>query len=575
MAPLVTRSLRAASVGEIRFDLARFERDLCAALGEPLRADPGCAGSGDPVLTDGPDRALTSYLLAEFMSKFDDGIRNPRKVATTWERFHEAERLCFETNQRLAVEGFKGPHEQTILFAQRIAARILGTFSWDAAAEGFDFGPGASTRLRRRQSDAAFKFSGSPETTVGNAILADAAIRSIPVWQQTLPDLGDAGIGYCKIVAGNRIVTVPKNYKTDRTIAIEPCMNMYVQKGIGALMRRRLKAAGCDLDDQTRNQRLAMVGSLTNRLATIDLSMASDTVSRVFVQKFIRPDWLEALEQSRSPFGVLPSGEKTFYQKFSSMGNGYTFELESLIFYSLALAHTLLSGEEVNRVSVYGDDIILPSAVAESFVGLLLDVGFRTNAKKSYWTSPFRESCGKHYYHGRDITPFYVRRPVKKLTDLFLLHNNLQRWAWRSGRGDAVAPLLHKLRYLAPAKWRKPRLPDGFGDGAFIGTFPMVEPTLQAHPQGWEYYVAEVLLEVSKPEVTDVAGMLVKSLRKLNRRGVTILPHVPDSSGRPRPVGSQTDAFPSREGRVRPVKVLIPRSTLGACQGSEFPLINT
>lgn len=558
MANLAPRSLRTASVDCIRFDLSRFERELSAAIGEPIRANPGTAWSGIPNLTAGPVRARSSYLLSEFLSKFDDGKRSPKKVATTWEKFHNAEHSCRETNRVLSAKGLSGPYESTIRSAQRIAARILGAFSWDAAAEGFDFGPGSTTRLRRKESDAAFKFSGTPETTIGNAILADAAICSIPVWQRTL-DICQEGVGYCKIVPGNRIVTVPKNYKTDRTIAIEPCMNMYVQKGIGALMRRRLKAFGCDLDDQSRNQRLAKVGAITGRLATIDLSMASDTVSRVLVEKFIRPDWLEALEQCRSPFGVLPSGEKIFYQKFSSMGNGYTFELESLIFYSLALAHTHACGEEVSRVSVYGDDIVVPSTVAVSFCELLSCLGFTPNEKKSFWSGPFRESCGKHYFLEHEITPFYVRRPVSKLTDLFLLHNNLQRWAWRVGETPELTKLLKSLRYLAPAKWREPRLPDGFGDGAFIGN--NVGPTLKPHPDGWEYFVATVLLQTTEVEHTDCSGMLIKALRKINRSVPNLMAHIPDD-GRPRTLGSGDDAYPSKVGRVRAVKVLIPRSAL-------------
>jgi len=514
------------------------------------------------VFTDGPRRALTSYLIGEVFSKFDDGRRDPRKVATTWERFHEAERLCFETNQRLAVTGFKGPFEPAMVLARRIAAKILGKFDWDAAADGFDFGPGASTRLRRRESDAAYKFSGNPESTIGNAILANAAICHVPVWKQTLTELGEEGVGYVKIVPGNRIVTVPKNYKTDRTIAIEPCMNMYIQKGIGALMRRRLKAAGCDLDDQTRNQRLARVGSITGTLATIDLSMASDTISRELVSRIIRPDWLEALEQSRSPFGVLPSGKKIFYQKFSSMGNGYTFELESLIFYSLALAWTHLHGEEVTRVSVYGDDIILPSTVAGSFCGLLQFCGFKVNEKKSYWTGPFRESCGKHYYLGHDISPFYIRRPVNNLTELFLLHNNLQRWAWRAEM-DCLDNLLRSIRRLAPARWRRPSLPDGYGDGAFIGLPDEVYPVLQPHPDGWEFYLATVLAPPLREVECELPGMLVKALRRANRSAARATTVTAERLRHLACDGHNERASPSRAGRVRPVRVLIPRYALG------------
>lgn len=547
MASVAPRSLRTARVDCIRFSQAAFERSLCSSLGEPCRVHPGGPGGGDPVFTEGPRRALTSYLLAEMMSKFDDGTESPEKEKTTWDRFHEAEHLCFETNQRLAVSGFTGPYEPTISLARKLAAKILGRFDLDAVADGFGWGPGASTRLPRRQSDAAYKYSGNPETTIGNAILADAAIRHIPSWKHELDKLEPGDVGYCKIVPGNRIVTVPKNFKTHRTIAIEPCMNLYIQKGIGALIRRRLKTAGCDLSDQTRNQRLARVGAVTGKLATIDLSMASDTISRVLVEKFIRPDWLWALEQSRSPFGVLPSGEKIFYQKFSSMGNGYTFELESLIFYSLALAHTHIHGEEVSRVSVYGDDIILPSTVAGSFGGLLQSLGFRLNEKKSYWTGPFRESCGKHYFMEHEITPFYVRRPVENLSDLFLVHNNLWRWLRQTELLPDVdrASLLKPLRFLAPAKWRKPRLPDGYGDGAFIGDFSDID--LKPHPDGWEFWVVKVLEPRPVDVDVDIPGLLLKALRNLEY---------------PLAIRSELRAYPSRVGKRKTVTIVIPQYAL-------------
>jgi hypothetical protein len=551
MANYAPRSLRAASGDCIRFSLGDFERRLSSAIGQPLRELYGKPGGGVPNLSEDPTSALGSYLLSEMMSKFDDGRKNPLKEKTTWEKFHEAEVRCFETNQRLTVQGFSGPYEHAISRARTICSKILGSFSWDLAEGWFGWGPGASTRLPRSKSDAAYKYSGSPESTIGNAILANTAIRRVPSWQRELTDLGEEGLGYVKIVPGNRIVTVPKNYKTDRTIAIEPDMNMYIQKGIGGLMRQRLKRAGCDLDDQTRNQRLARVGAVSGRLATIDLSMASDLISRVLVQKFVRSDWLEALEQSRSPFGVLPSGEKIFYQKFSSMGNGFTFELESVIFYSLALAWCHIHGEEVSRVSVYGDDIVIPSTVASSFCGLLDFVGFKVNEKKSYWSGPFRESCGKHYFLEHEITPFYVRRPVQKLSDLFLLHNNLVRWANRSGRFQVeVESLCRGLRRLAPAKWRKARLPDGYGDGAFI-CFKDERIDLIPCPNGWEFWVVEVLSPSSEEVDFDGPGLLIKALSRLE-----IPLEVRCSLDR-------ASIYPSRVGRMKRTRVRLPQYASG------------
>lgn len=560
MASQSSRSLRTAPVARISFNLRRFQLSLASALGVDI-VEPGIPGGGGVAVLSGDERqALNSYLFQEMLSKYDDGSANAQKAVLTWEKFHEAERLCARSNWYFAKEDYIGPYVRETNLARKLIAKILGRFSWDAAATGFGWGPGASTRQPRRKSDAAYKFSGNPETTAGNAILADAAISYIPSWKRELTPLGEEGVGYCKIVPGNRIVTVPKNYKVDRTIAIEPCMNMYIQKGIGALMRKRLHLAGCNLDDQTRNQRLAQVGSLCGSLATIDLSMASDTISRELVNLLLPPDWVSAIEQSRSPFGVLPSGEKIFYQKISSMGNGFTFELESMIFYALALAYCHTHGIEVSRVSVYGDDIILPSEAADGFSGLLRDAGFTVNTKKSYWRGPFRESCGKHYFNGYEITPFYVRRRVNTLPELFLLHNNLYRWLARNERllgvetSESVRGVLHSIRLCAPARWRKPRIPDGFGDGAFIG--PMDQCNLRLHPDGWEVYIATVLLQSTEVEFVEISGLLPKGLQCVYRR-----PRDRISGWLPidkKPI----EVHPSKGGRYREIKILIPRCAM-------------
>jgi hypothetical protein len=333
------------------------------------------------------------------------------------------------------------------------------------------------------------------------------------------------GIGYVKVVDGNDVVTVPKNYKTDRTIAIEPDMNIHVQLGIGAVIRSKLRGIGVNLDDQTRNQRMAHVGSFAGTLATIDLSMASDTISRSVVELLVRPDWLEALGQCRSPFGVLPSGEKIFYQKYSSMGNGYTFELESRVFAALAFGDAPRPGEEGARVCGGGDDIIVPSTMASSFCGLLEYLGFTPNEKKSYWTGKFRESCGKHYYSGYDVTPFYVKQAPKKLIDLFKIHNQLWRFCdraeWLSpDRKRKLMEVCSWLRGYSPASWRRPSVVDGLGDGAFVGYFDEVCPSKS--PRGWDGYVFHSIVSVPVPDGScELPGLMVKSLTRIEPRGET------------------------------------------------------
>jgi len=325
-------------------------------------------------------------------------------------------------------------------------------------------------------------------------------------------------------VPGNKVCTVPKNYKTDRTIAIEPDLNIFVQKGIGAMIRKRLRRAGIDLNSQKENQDMALLGSIFDNLATVDMSMASDTVSFELVADLLPEPWFSALEQCRSPQGVLPSGVWITYQKFSSMGNGYTFELESLIFYALAYAVVEVLELKDRRIAVFGDDVIISNEAIPLFRQVLAYCGFKFNEKKSFVEGPFRESCGKHYFSGFDVTPFYVRRPVRKLTDLFLLHNNLYRWCARNRWNtlwdrEAMFNLLERLRGYAPVNWRRPRIPDGYGDGAFIGTFDQCLPRA---PKGkrstWEGFEVEILQEVQGTRESECFGRLLKSLFFLERK---------------------------------------------------------
>jgi hypothetical protein len=307
----------------------------------------------------------------------------------------------------------------------------------------------------------------------------------------------------CEIVLGNKLDWVPKNYKTDRTIAIEPDFCMFLQKGLGGLIRRKLKRVGQDLDDQGTNRFLAALGSITGELATLDLSMASDTVSYRLVEYLIRPDWFEALQQCRSPVGFYEHEgveNAVVFEKFSSMGNGYTFELETLIFWGILRAVSELCGESDHRLYVYGDDIVIPSGMADVAMTYIAKAGFLVNADKSFVRGPFRESCGGHYYEGDDVTPFYVREPVDSLDRLFLLHNNVHRWFSRlPGIVDpgTVREILEWIRSHAPLRWRKPRLlSEDVGDGAFIGSFDEVTPTAvgkSRNKRGWEGWRAEVL----------------------------------------------------------------------------------
>jgi len=64
----------------------------------------------------------------------------------------------------------------------------------------------------------------------------------------------------------------------------------------------------------------------------------------------------------------------------------------------------------LGSVRVYGDDIIVPTYCAESVADTLESFGILVNRNKSFWNGKFRESCGKEYYDGHDVSIVKVRR---------------------------------------------------------------------------------------------------------------------------------------------------------------------
>jgi hypothetical protein len=230
-------------------------------------------------------------------------------------------------------------------------------------------------------------------------------------------------------VMGSVLFTVPKSSTIDRVACKEPEINSFLQRAVGNHIAYRLRRHGIDLSDQTRNQELART-AVRHNLATIDLSSASDSITRGLVYDLLPFEWVSYMDDIRCHYSSV-DGETVELQMFSSMGNGFTFELETLIFYALTRAVCELSGVK-GRISAYGDDIIAPSRIVPRLVRVFNWYGFTINQKKTHHQGHFRESCGLHVYKGIDVTPFYIRGPVVEMTDLIRLLNRLLEW---SGRG--------------------------------------------------------------------------------------------------------------------------------------------
>lgn len=225
-----------------------------------------------------------------------------------------------------------------------------------------------------------------------------------------------------KVLTGSRTTTVDKNDEIDRTISVEPTLNMFFQQGLMAMLYD-LFLPYFDISKlQDKHQYLAFVASVTRHLATIDFSSASDSVSITFLKWFLPPQWYYVLDMVRSP--VTTVGEESVdLNMFSTMGNATTFPIETLIFYCIACAisatyesrGTLITECDLKKlnVSVYGDDCILPDHHAEQFMSVCESIGFVVNRSKSFHGKDvyFRESCGADFFRGHNVRPFNLKVP--------------------------------------------------------------------------------------------------------------------------------------------------------------------
>lgn len=246
-------------------------------------------------------------------------------------------------------------------------------------------------------------------------------------------------------VRGNRFTTVPKQWDKDRGICIEPSLNVFYQLGIGHLIARRMKRHGIDkYTGQEIHKNLARIASLTGACATIDLSNASDTVSEALIKLLLPDDWWTLVTSVRSTH-TLVKGHWVRLEKFSSMGNGYTFELETLIFYTLCQTVAQVEGvrEEPHtpglHISAYGDDIIVPTSIAKCVIAALKFFGFEPNESKTFIKGAFRESCGGDYLRGIDVRPFYLKDDLDENHRYIAAANGLRRTRLR-GAAAGLAP---------------------------------------------------------------------------------------------------------------------------------------
>jgi len=391
--------------------LAKYgEWDQLAAM----RVDPGLYLSADAYFLDA--QATEILRKADFLP-----LQVDRKEAA-YKEFYKCENLCRETNDRLDrwihYQTFESKVDYALFdFIQRVKRRLRKVLGPIPAEIIGRCGPG-STFESRGEVTLGEKFQ---ELTCTSECVDLLAFVEETAWGRALQT---DYLWKPRVVRGNRFTTVPKDANKERGICVEPGVNVFLQLGVGRTLRQRLSRVGIDLDDGQPLHRLyALQASRDGEHSTIDLSSASDTVCTNLVRLLLPPEWFEVLDALRSRFTWI-NGVWHHNQKFSSMGNGFTFELETLIFY--AISKEACGGASAD-VLVYGDDIIIPTTSFKDVVSALRYFGFTPNPRKSFGSGRFRESCGGDYFDGVDVRPHYLKELPCEPSDWFALYNGLKR----------------------------------------------------------------------------------------------------------------------------------------------------
>lgn len=267
-----------------------------------------------------------------------------------------------------------------------------------------------------------------------------------------------------------RVISVPKTQKTPRIIAIEPTAVQYVQQGLWEcflteIERHDTLSILVGFRDQGLNQDLAKQGSIDGSLATLDLSEASDRVSYRLVQALTsKYAWVtRAFDAARSRKADVPGFGIHSLFKYASMGSALCFPVEAMVFTTIIFMsiaeerNTSVSqldlSDWVGKVRVYGDDLIVPVEYVHRVIANLEAFGLKVNTTKSFWTGKFRESCGKEYYNGFDVSIVKLRalfptsrKHVSELVSLVSFRNQL----YKAGLHDTTDWLDEYIGRLIP-----------------------------------------------------------------------------------------------------------------------------
>lgn len=422
-----------------------------------LRSVPGYSGSGvrqlPPELVSVPAFAATS-LREKILSKCIDQI-DPCADERAFDLFYRMNLRCSLPVWRFAS------HPLFPEIKERVKDKMYkfftyGDYPWVLLSEesilgSLDTGKGSArgtlhTSFYNKLAKGSQYFS----SEVCRDLYQNFADTHNSTWARA-QKLAFSKYGSAGTMDASKILAVPKKREISRTICVEPNGAMMFQKGIANLLERRLKECyGIDLQcQQDLNRVLAQKGSLiatqtfdhSHGYGTIDLSSASDTIPLELIKELVPAQAFRWLSNVRTPCVDGLRNQKTQLHMISSMGNAFTFPLQTLLFTTIVTSclevmgitpYASASNPARCSYSVFGDDIIVASRAYRFTCQMLEEFGFIVNRDKSFIDGFFRESCGCDFFQGSQVRPVYIKS-MQTLQDRFVALNLISRWGARHG----------------------------------------------------------------------------------------------------------------------------------------------
>jgi hypothetical protein len=309
-----------------------------------------------------------------------------------------------------------GELNSILMSASLEAHRILGDFDVERWYSLCTHGPNATVGVRRDEAYLPQKFKALDGTLPAISLFKDYLEWNPHMREYLGPLLSSSEVSFTE-VAGSQLNFVPKKFDKLRTMMKEPTINQFLQLGLGAYIQSQLAAFGnINLSDQpeVHRQLVRLITKHDLPIATIDWSQASDRIWLELCRIVLPSDWFAVLSDVRSPVTTY-RGETYQLTMAGSMGCGFTFPLQTLLFLTLLRATARERGHE-EFVSVFGDDCVVDASMMEDIAWLARELDWQMNADKSFSEGPFRESCGVDAFRGMDVRPFFIERPTNVLS---------------------------------------------------------------------------------------------------------------------------------------------------------------